>query len=66
MALIWCVWIALEPVFSQLLARMGEPDRPGLFGTLNGYLLRPGSYAVLFLLFIVFDDRDIQFIYFQF
>ncbi len=66
MALIWCVWIALEPAFSKLVARMGEPDRPGVFGTLNGYLLRPGSYAVLLLLFMVFDDRDTQFIYFQF
>jgi hypothetical protein len=66
MALIWCVWIALEPIFSQLLARMGEPDRPGFAGALNGYLLRPSGYAVLLLLFMAFDDRDIQFIYFQF
>jgi hypothetical protein len=66
MALIWCVWIALEPAFSKLVARMGEPDRPGVMGVLNGYLLRPGSYAVLLLLFMVFDDRDTQFIYFQF
>jgi hypothetical protein len=66
MVLIWCAWIALEPAFSRLLARMGEPDRPGFVGTVNGYLLRPGSYAVLLLLFMAFDDRDIQFIYFQF
>ena len=66
MALIWCVWIALEPIFSQLLVRMGEPDRPGFVGALNGYLLRPSGYAVLLLLFMAFDDRDIQFIYFQF
>jgi alginate O-acetyltransferase complex protein AlgI len=66
MVLIWCVWIALEPTFSKLLARMGEPDSPGVFGALNGYLLRPGGYAVLLLLFMAFDDRDTQFIYFQF
>jgi hypothetical protein len=66
MALIWCVWIALEPAFSKLLARMGDPDKLGVVGALNGYLLRPGGYAVLLLLFMVFDDRDTQFIYFQF
>ena len=66
MALIWCVWIALEPTLSKLLARMAEPDRSGFLGALNGYLLRPAAYAVLLLLFIAFDDRDTQFIYFQF
>jgi hypothetical protein len=45
---------------------MSEPDRPSVFGALNGYLLRPGSYAILLLLFMAFDDRDTQFIYFQF
>ena len=66
MVLFWCVWIALEPTFGKLLARMGEPDRPGFLGALNGYLLRPVGYAVLLLLFMAFDDRDTQFIYFQF
>jgi hypothetical protein len=66
MALIWCLWIALEPTFSKLLNLVGEPDRPGLLGAFNGYLLRPGGYAVLLLVFMVFDDRDTQFIYFQF
>jgi hypothetical protein len=66
MALIWCVWIALEPTFGKLLARMSEPDRPGFLGAMNGHLLRPCGYAVLLLLFIAFDDRDTQFIYFQF
>src|SRR5262249_29150129 len=57
---IWCMWIALEPTFSKLLARMGEPDRPGFLGAFNGYLLRPAGYAALLLLFMAFDDRDIQ------
>jgi FkbM family methyltransferase len=35
-----------------LLARMGEPNGPGVFGAVNGYLLRPGGYAVLLLLFM--------------
>ncbi len=66
MALIWCLWIALEPMFGSLIARMGEADKPGLSAGMNRYLLRPGAYAVLLLLFLAFDDRDTQFIYFQF
>ena len=64
--LIWCVWIALEPTCSKLLTWIGEPDRPGLLGALNGYVLRPSGYAFLLLFFMAFDDRDTQFIYFQF
>jgi hypothetical protein len=45
---------------------MGEPDRSGFWGCLNGYLVRPFGYALLLLLFFAFDDRDTQFIYFQF
>ena len=32
MALFWCAWIALEPTFGKLLARMGDPGRPGFVG----------------------------------
>ena len=32
----------------------------------NTYLLRPALYALGLLLFIIFDGRDVQFIYFQF
>jgi D-alanyl-lipoteichoic acid acyltransferase DltB (MBOAT superfamily) len=65
-ALFWCAWIALEPGLARLLARMGEPGKPGLLGAANLYVLRPVSYAFLLLLFLSFDNRDIQFIYFQF
>jgi D-alanyl-lipoteichoic acid acyltransferase DltB (MBOAT superfamily) len=66
MTLFWCAWLALEPTFAKLIARMGDPDRPGFSGVLNANLFRPVGYAVLLLLFMVFDDRDTQFIYFQF
>jgi alginate O-acetyltransferase complex protein AlgI len=66
MVLIWCAWIALEPIFAKLLAFIGDPDRPGILGYLNSHLVRPFGYALLLLLFFAFDDRDTQFIYFQF
>jgi len=66
MTLFWCAWIAIEPLFATLIAVMGESDRPGFFGALNGLLMRPAAYASLLLLFLTFDDRDAQFIYFQF
>ena len=34
--------------------------------TLLTYALRPAAYACLLLLFAIFDERDAQFIYFQF
>jgi D-alanyl-lipoteichoic acid acyltransferase DltB (MBOAT superfamily) len=66
MVLLWCGWILLEPTFSKMLIRLGEPDKPGVLGALNGSVLRPVAYASLLLLFLAFDDRDTQFIYFQF
>jgi hypothetical protein len=32
----------------------------------NTYLFRPALYALGLLLFIIFDERNTQFIYFQF
>jgi alginate O-acetyltransferase complex protein AlgI len=66
LTLIWLAWIAVEPIFGALVARLGEPDEPGMVGSFNRYLLRPLSYSVFLLLFLMFDDRDRQFIYFQF
>ena len=66
MVLVWCAWIAVEPAVGQAIARLGTADSPGIAGALNRGLLRPASYAVLLLLFLMFDDRDMQFIYFQF
>lgn len=66
MVAVWCVWIAIEPVVGQLIARLGTPEAPGVVSAFNRGLLRPASYACLLLLFFMFDDRDTQFIYFQF
>jgi hypothetical protein len=65
MVLVWCGWIAIEPAVGQVIARLGTDDR-GVTGTLNRAVLRPVGYAVLLSLFLMFDDRDMQFIYFQF
>jgi D-alanyl-lipoteichoic acid acyltransferase DltB (MBOAT superfamily) len=64
--LLWCAWIAAEPAISKLVARIGEPFTPTFLGILNGSLFRPAGYAALLLLFLAFDERDTQFIYFQF
>ena len=53
-----CVWIALEPTFSKLLVRMGEPDRPGILGALNGYPLRPTLPCFLWFLMIVIHSSS--------
>jgi hypothetical protein len=66
MVAVWCIWIALEPAAGKLIARLGRPEAPGIMSALNRGLLRPASYACLLLLFLMFDDRDTQFIYFQF
>ena len=66
MVAVWCVWIAIEPAAGRLIARLGTPEAPGVMSAFNRGLLRPASYACLLLLFFMFDDRDTQFIYFQF
>ena len=66
MVAVWCLWVAIEPAVGVLNARVGTPESPGAVGALNRGLLRPASYACLLLLFLMFDDRDTQFIYFQF
>jgi alginate O-acetyltransferase complex protein AlgI len=63
MTLFWCVWIALEPLLAGAIGRLGTPDT---FKNVNALALRPVAYASLLLLFVIFDDRDTQFIYFQF
>jgi D-alanyl-lipoteichoic acid acyltransferase DltB (MBOAT superfamily) len=66
MVAFWCGWIVIEPVVGMLVTRLGSPDQAGVMGVVNRSLLRPVGYATLLLLFLMFDDRDTQFIYFQF
>jgi alginate O-acetyltransferase complex protein AlgI len=61
--LFWCVWIALEPLAARAVGHLGQPEN---FKGVNALALRPLTYAVLLLFFMIFDDRDRQFIYFQF
>jgi alginate O-acetyltransferase complex protein AlgI len=53
---------ALEPFLAQVLSRI-ESRTPTV---VHWFVLRPALYAVGLLLFLIFDDRDTQFIYFQF
>jgi alginate O-acetyltransferase complex protein AlgI len=62
-----CGFCAVEPYLALLVQKsdaLGERIRA--YAGVNEYLLRPLAYACLLLLFLAFDDRDTQFIYFQF
>jgi hypothetical protein len=65
--LMWCTVCVAEPYLAKLIQSVEHlSNRSPSYGSMNAYLLRPLSYACLLLIFIVFDDRDMQFIYFQF
>jgi hypothetical protein len=60
MVLFWCAWVAFEPSFGKLLARMGEPDRPSFFGAVNGYFCarsatRFSFYYFLLLMIVIYS-----------
>jgi alginate O-acetyltransferase complex protein AlgI len=62
-----CGFCAVEPYLARLVQKsdaLGERVRA--YAGVNAYLLRPLAYACLLMVFLAFDDRDIQFIYFQF
>jgi hypothetical protein len=61
---LFCV---VEPYLGQLISRV-EKALAQRQSTLAAhiFLLRPLAYACGLLLFVIFDDRDAQFIYFQF
>ena len=65
--LMTCGFCLVEPWLQRLIQRVDE-----LTGRSSGavramtYCVRPLAYACLLLLFLIFDDRDTQFIYFQF
>jgi alginate O-acetyltransferase complex protein AlgI len=63
----WCCYCIAEPYLETLLQSLralGEKSHGYAF--VNSYVLRPLAYACALLLFMMFDDRDTQFIYFQF
>ncbi|MBN8730689.1 MAG: MBOAT family protein [Acidobacteria bacterium] len=55
---------AVEPLLDALQKRLGEPT--GAAAALRFWVWRPLAWACALLLFLIFDDRDAQFIYFQF
>jgi D-alanyl-lipoteichoic acid acyltransferase DltB (MBOAT superfamily) len=56
------LFAALEPMLASWLRRLENR----VVAPVNLFLLRPAMYAFGLLLFLIFDDRDTQFIYFQF
>jgi alginate O-acetyltransferase complex protein AlgI len=65
--LLACAFCAIEPLLRQLIERLeGAAEQSVPWTRANVYAIRPIAYACLLLLFIVFDNRDTQFIYFQF
>ena len=57
----------LEPYIQSWICKFNAlAERHVRLAAANTYLLRPALYAFGLLLFMIFDGRDIQFIYFQF
>jgi alginate O-acetyltransferase complex protein AlgI len=57
----------LEPVLRAGICKLDEAAEKRLrLAMANMYLLRPALYALGLLLFVIFDERSVQFIYFQF
>ena len=57
----------VEPYLAEWIKKMDQLLLRGSWGAVaNWYVVRPVAYAMLLFLFLVFDDRNTQFIYFQF
>lgn len=57
----------LEPVLRDGICKLDTlAERHVRLAAANIYLLRPALYALGLLLFFIFDERNVQFIYFQF
>lgn len=62
-----CGFCAVEPYLAMLIQKSDAwGERIRVYAGVNEYLLRPFAYACLLMVFLAFDDRDTQFIYFQF
>jgi len=65
--LLACAFCGIEPTLKQGIEHLERLTGQSLsWMRANVYLIRPIAYAGLLLLFVIFDDRDTQFIYFQF
>jgi alginate O-acetyltransferase complex protein AlgI len=57
----------LEPYLQEWICRFDTlAEKRVQLATTNMYLLRPALYALALLMFVIFDERNVQFIYFQF
>jgi alginate O-acetyltransferase complex protein AlgI len=57
----------VEPFVREWFARLDAAvEHHVMLGTANLYLFRPVLYALALLLFLIFSEREVQFIYFQF
>ena len=57
----------LEPYLQEWIFRFDTlAEKRVQLATTNMYLLRPALYALALLMFVIFDERNVQFIYFQF
>ncbi|MGD0964982.1 MAG: MBOAT family O-acyltransferase [Candidatus Acidiferrales bacterium] len=65
--LLVCAVCALEPFLKDWIDKLdGLTQRNAQLALANTHLVRPALYAFGLLLFVIFDDRTTQFIYFQF
>jgi alginate O-acetyltransferase complex protein AlgI len=65
--LLICAICILEPFLKDWISKLDAlAMRHVQLAVANTYLIRPALYAFGLLLFIVFDERNTQFIYFQF
>jgi alginate O-acetyltransferase complex protein AlgI len=67
LVLLIAIICALEPLIRDGMVRLDAlAGRHTGLALANTYLLRPALYALALLLFVIFDERNIQFIYSQF
>jgi len=65
--LLACAFCLVEPLLQRIIQQIDDrAEHSPAFARATTYLIRPTAYACLLLLFLIFDDRDTQFIYFQF
>jgi len=67
LTILFCVFTAVEPYLARAVKWFDETgQRHPAVARVASEVLRPVVYAVFLLFFLMFDDRDTQFIYFQF
>jgi hypothetical protein len=64
---LFCLFTAVEPYLAHAVKWFDRTsERHPAVARVASEVLRPAVYAVFLLFFLMFDDRDTQFIYFQF